>query len=145
MFQKIKLFTAALVLTTVLFSCGKDDNPDNNIVTYKTTLSGANEVPSNTSTATGNATLTYNKSTKAFSIVTNFQGLTPTMGHIHKAVKDFNGPVLFPFSDVGISPIKFDGVLTDAQFLALDKDSMYVNLHTATNPGGELRGQLIRQ
>lgn len=144
MLKTLKLFTAALVFTSFM-SCKKDDNPNKDVVNYKATLSGQNEVPANSSTASGTSTLTYNKNTKMFSIVTTYNGLAPIMGHIHKAVKGTNGPVIFPFTDVSMSPIKLEGTLTDAQYDALMKDSMYVNLHTTAFPGGEIRGQLMKQ
>jgi hypothetical protein len=140
----LKLLFVSLVFTTFI-SCKKDDKPVSDIVTFKATLSGTNEVPSNTSMASGSSTLTYNKSTKTFSIVTTYSGLTPTMGHIHKAVKGVNGAVIFPFTNVGTSPIKLESSLTDEQFQAMEKDSMYVNLHTTAFPGGEIRGQLMKQ
>ena len=140
----LKLLFVSLVFTTFI-SCKKDDKPISDIVTFKATLSGTNEVPSNTSMASGSSTLTYNKSTKTFSIVTTYSGLTPTMGHIHKAVKGVNGAVIFPFTNVGTSPIKLESSITDEQFQAMEKDSMYVNLHTTAFPGGEIRGQLMKQ
>ncbi len=140
----VKLLFAAIVFTAIL-SCKKDDTTNTDVFTFKATLSGTNEVPSNASTATGSSTLTYSKSTKKFTIVTTFSGLNPTMGHIHKAVKGINGPVIFPFKDVATSPIKLEGSLTDEQFQAMGKDSMYVNLHTTAFPGGEIRGQLMKQ
>ena len=140
----LKLLFVSLVFTTFI-SCKKDDKPVSDIVTFKATLSGTNEVPSNTSMASGSSTLTYNKSTKTFSIVTTYSGLTPTMGHIHKAVKGINGAVIFPFTNVGTSPIKLESSLTDEQFQAMEKDSMYVNLHTTAFPGGEIRGQLMKK
>lgn len=145
MINHLKLLFAALVFTTLISCEKKDDKPASNIVIFKATLAGTSEVPSNASTATGTSTLTYDKSTKKFSIITNYSGLTPTMGHIHKAVKGTNGAVIFPFTDVSINPIKLESSLTDAQFLALEKDSMYVNLHTTAFPGGEIRGQLMKQ
>lgn len=145
MFKNIKLLFAALVFTTLVSCEKKDDMPSSDIVTYKATLSGMNEVPANASTASGTSTLTYNKSTKMFSIETSYSGLKPSMGHIHKAIKGTNGAVIFPFTDVSVSPIKLESSLTAAQLLALEKDSMYVNLHTTAFPGGEIRGQLMKQ
>jgi hypothetical protein len=67
------------------------------------------------------------------------------MGHIHKGAIGIKGPVIFPFTDLS-SPITYTSpTLTEDQVTALFKDSMYVNLHTVLNPGGEIRGQLIKQ
>lgn len=144
MMKSIKLLLAIMVLSFLFVSC-KKDKKDDNMTVFKAMLKGSSEVPSNGSTATGNTTLTYNGDTKTFTAVTTYSGLTPTMGHIHKAVAGSNGPVIFPFTDLG-SPITLtSSSLTEAQVTALFKDSMYVNLHTTAHPGGEIRGQLIKQ
>ena len=163
MLKTIKFLTAALFFTTIL-SCnsGESDNgnamsngdsavadnatkPDNTTTIFKATLKGSDEVPSNPSTATGTSTLTYNSDTKTFTDETTYTGLTPSMGHIHKGAAGENGPVVFPFTDLA-SPINLTSQpLTDEQVSALFNDSMYVNLHTKEYPGGEIRGQLIKQ
>lgn len=145
----MKKFLGPVVLSGLFMltftSCEKDKKEEDNKTVFKATLSGANEVPSNPSTATGTTTLTYDGDTKTFTAVTTYTGLTPTMGHIHKAVKGENGPVIFPFTNLA-SPITLNsGVLTDAQINALYKDSLYVNLHTQAYPGGEIRGQLTEE
>ncbi|MEO9005040.1 MAG: CHRD domain-containing protein [Ginsengibacter sp.] len=164
MLKTIKFLTAALFFTTVI-SCNSGDsdkgtamsNSDTTMATnndtksantttiFKATLKGSDEVPSNSSTATGTSTLTYNGDTKTFTDVTSYTGITPTMGHIHKAAAGANGPVVFPFTELA-SPINLTSeALTDEQVTALFADSMYVNLHTKEFPGGEIRGQLIKQ
>ena len=172
MFKTIKALTAGLVLTS-LFSCngGNESNKDATVssadttmansgasksnndntmsksdtTVFTATLKGSSEVPANPSTATGATTLTYNSATKTFTAVTSYSGITPTMGHIHKAVAGQNGPVVFPFTEL-TSPITLTSApLTDDQVNALFKDSMYVNLHTTKYPGGEIRGQLTKK
>ncbi len=141
MIKTIKLLTAVLFFTA-LFSCNKKDN---DIITFKAILKGSSEVPSNPSMAIGSSTLKYNRSTKTFTDVTTYSGLTPVAGHIHKGAVGIAGPVIFPFTDL-TSPITLNSpVLTDDQVTALLKDSMYVNLHTKEYPAGEIRGQLIKQ
>ena len=144
MIKSMKWLFAVMIISFLFVSCKKDKKEDGMTV-FKATLTGSSEVPSNTSMATGNTTLTYNGDTKTFTAVTTYTGLTPTMGHIHKAVAGTNGPVIFPFTSLA-SPITLtSAVLTDQQITALFKDSMYVNLHTTANPGGEIRGQLMKQ
>ena len=164
MLKTIKFLTAALFFTTLL-SCNSGDSDngtamtnsdttmanndktksDNTTTIFKATLKGSDEVPSNPSTATGTSTLTYNSDTKTFTDVTSYSGITPSMGHIHKAAAGENGPVIFPFTELA-SPINLTSApLTEEQVTALFADSMYVNLHTKEFPGGEIRGQLIKQ
>lgn len=80
-----------------------------------------------------------------FTAVTTYTGLTPTAGHIHKAAVRVNGDIVFPFV-ITPSPITLQsGMLTQAQIDDLFNGMMYVNLHTTAYPGGEIRGQLIKQ
>ena len=74
-----------------------------------------------------------------------YQGLTgpAAAGHIHgPAAAGANAGVLVPFASPA-SPIKGTATLTDAQIAELKDGKMYVNIHTAENKGGEIRGQLM--
>ena len=51
---------------------------------------------------------------------------------------------LFQFAIPFTSPFKGSAKLTDAQASDLMAGRWYVNIHTAANPGGELRGQLVK-
>ena len=113
---------------------------------FKATLNGANERPNpNTSTATGSATLTYNNESNVFTIVVTYSGMTATASHIHKGEATVSGGVIFGFSPV-TSPINYtSAALTAAQETDLLAGLYYVNVHSSTFPGGEIRGQLIMQ
>lgn len=147
MSKLIKVIVIAVVLAALFTRCDKNDdnNNDDNITIFKATLVGSSEVPPNTSTATGSTTLTYNESTKRFVAVTTYTGITPSAGHIHNAAVGENGGVVFPFV-MSSSPITLESeVLTQEQIDELFEGRMYVNLHTEEYPGGEIRGQLIKQ
>lgn len=140
-------FLAISFLFTGLISCSKSDpapapNPN---TTFLATLNGASEVPANGSTATGTATLTFNTTTKIFTIAVTHNIATPTNGHIHKAATGVSGPPVFPFSSF-TSPIAYTSIALDAaQEADLNANLYYVNIHTAAFGGGEIRGQLIKQ
>jgi hypothetical protein len=139
-------FCAILIIAFFAFSCSDDDEetviPN---VTFKATLKGTNEVPSNASSAIGLATLTYNPNNSTFTIVVTHDLVTVTGGHIHKGATGINGEVVFPFLSTA-SPINFTSVaLTATQLSDLNAGLLYVNLHTASFPGGEIRGQILRQ
>jgi hypothetical protein len=150
MLRTIKLMAIALVFSG-LASCEKDEPapPDPNI-TFKATLSGANERPTpNGSTATGTSTLVFNNDTKIFTITTTYSGLvggTVSGAHIHKADVTVAGPIIFGFASLA-SPIIYTSAAIDAaQEADLKAGLWYVNVHTTpTYPGGEIRGQLIKQ
>lgn len=113
-------------------------------VTYKVDLKGSEEVPPNTSKGTGTADVTYDPTTKLLKWKVTYSGLTgpATAGHIHgPAEPGKNAPVVIPFAKVE-SPIEGSATLTDAQATELKDGKLYINIHTAENKGGEIRGQL---
>jgi hypothetical protein len=113
--------------------------------TFKATLDAASEVPPTTSAGTGAATATLDTATRKLTWDVTYSGLTgPAMAaHIHgPANPGQNAPVLIPFTGSLASPIKGSKVLTAAQAGALEAGKYYVNIHTAKNKGGEIRGQL---
>jgi len=115
-------------------------------INFKADLSGASEVPPVTSAGKGTATAALDTASKTLSWTVTYSGLTPTAGHIHgPAAAGTNAGVLVPFSGNNLaSPIKGSAKLTDAQISDLEAGRTYINLHTADNKGGEIRGQLVR-
>jgi hypothetical protein len=51
---------------------------------------------------------------------------------------------MVPFPAPLTSSIHGTATLTDAQVTALMDGKVYANVHTAANPGGEIRGQLVK-
>ena len=137
---------AVIIFFSGISSCNnEDDTPPNPNVTFKASLTGAQEVPANASTATGDATLTFNTSTKVFTITVNHTIASPTNGHIHKGAVGVSGGVIFPFASF-TSPITYTSAALDAtQEADVNAGLYYVNIHTAAFPNGEIRGQLVKQ
>lgn len=120
-------------------------------VTYKATLGGAAEVPPVASGGKGTASVNVDSGTKQVSWRVEYSGLSGPAGaaHIHcGAAAGANGPpvVFFNKSGSGMksleSPITGSATMTDAQLADLTAGKCYVNIHTAKNKGGEVRGQL---
>lgn len=108
-------------------------------------LNAAAEVPPTTSTGTGTATLTLDKATKTLTWSVDYSGLSGDAvgAHLHgPAPAGANAGVEVPLA-VGPSPLKGSKVLTDAQIADLEGGKLYVNIHTAANKGGEIRGQVM--
>ena len=108
-------------------------------------LNGATEVPPTKSSGTGTATVDLDKATKTITYTITYSGLTgpAAAAHFHgPAAAGANAGVEVPIP-VGPSPIKGTAKLTDAQMSDLESGKMYVNIHTAENKGGEIRGQVM--
>jgi len=109
----------------------------------KVALTGGSEVPAVATAATGTATINVkpDRSVKVLVVVT---GMTATASHIHEAAAGANGPVIVPFTKTGDNTFaSADGVkLTDAQYESYKAGKLYVNVHSAKSPGGEIRGQI---
>ena len=112
---------------------------------FKATLSGASEVPPTTSVGTGTATVTLDTDTGKLVWDVTYSGLTgpAKAAHIHgPAGPGQNAGVVVPLKGNLASPIKGSATLTAAQMADLEAGQYYVNIHTAANKGGEIRGQL---
>ncbi|MGA9948800.1 MAG: CHRD domain-containing protein [Xanthobacteraceae bacterium] len=119
-------------------------------INFKATLNGATEVPPNQTTGSGTVTASFDPATKELTWSGSFSGLTgpATAAHFHgPAEPGKNAGVAIWISEKGKtldSPFKGSATLTDAQASDLQAGLMYTNVHTAANPGGELRGQLVK-
>lgn len=155
MTNKLGSFLLAGSLCLFTFAaCNKDDdnNNNNNIVEKKgIVLSGSQEVPTNSTTASGTADVSYNKTTKKLSFTLNWSNLSgePTGAHIHgAAARGSNAGVKFDFFDA--IPKTTSGSYSSSTTVdgtQIKEDSLllgfyYFNIHTPTNKGGEIRGQI---
>ena len=107
-------------------------------------LSGATEVPTNASTATGAATFSLDPATKILTGTVTTSGITGVAAHIHEGARGVSGPVVFPLSggSNGVWTVPANTVLTDAQYATLQATNYYVNVHSSAFTGGEIRGQI---
>jgi len=111
----------------------------------KNQLTGAQEVPSVTTGGSGTIDTTFDKLTNVLTWTVTYSGLSgPVTGaHFHgPAAAGVNAGVVVPFTGDLSSPIRGKATLTGAQAADFTAGRWYVNLHTAKNPGGEIRGQL---
>ena len=106
-------------------------------------LSARNEVPPNASGATGSARVDLDGNVLKWTVT--YSGMTGpvTAGHFHgPAPEGANAGVVIPFAGPLASPITGSATLTAAQLADMKAGLYYMNLHTAANPGGEIRGQV---
>jgi CHRD domain len=141
-----------------------------NTIRFTATLSAANEVPPVTnaeSAANGSMTITFNLTRDAAGTITaatavfsgTFAGFPAgtalTAAHIHPGFAGVNGgfvvntalaagEITFP-AGTGSLNKTVTGVTADvAAGIIANPAGFYFNAHTALNPGGAVRGQLVR-
>ena len=141
-FTSTKSLFAAAIMAMGVAGCGA--MMPSNTVAFTGQLTGAQEVPAVSSSGTGMAEATLNKDTNVLTWKVSFSGLTgpATAGHFHgPAAVGANAGVVVPFSGTS-SPMEGQATLTPAQVADLMAGKWYANVHTATNKGGEIRGQM---
>lgn len=116
-------------------------------VSLKATLTGMQEVPPVTTPASGTGTFILAADGLHYDIsVRNMTGgSTITAAHFHAGAPGVSGPVLMPISFTGNHAVGLWGSITNSQRNDLLSGQIYVNVHTATHPDGEIRGQVIVQ
>jgi hypothetical protein len=112
---------------------------EDKVVLSNVKLSGKQEVPGNSSNATGTFNGIYNKTTKKIDYTIALNGLTATAMHLHKAAPGANGDVVMEVTGLKGTTAAF----TAAQETDLLAGGLYLNVHSAAQPGGEVRGQVV--
>ncbi len=111
----------------------------------KVNLSGGQEVPPVQTSATGNGTITVEDDKSVKGKITT-SGIKGTGAHIHEGAPGKNGPDIITLKKTSDNEwsLPGDAKLTDAQYDAYKAGSLYINVHSDANKGGEIRGQLKR-
>lgn len=112
---------------------------------YTARLSGDAEVPPVATNAVGVATVTLNDDRTVARLNLTVSELESdfTGVHIHAGLAGTNGPVLISLSSNYVNgKVVAEFPVTDALLRAMARRQLYVNVHTADNPGGEIRGQI---
>jgi hypothetical protein len=110
---------------------------------FKASLKGGEEVPPVQTSASGSVTATYDTASKKLTWKGNYSGLSgpATAAHFHgPSEPGKNAGVALPIAP-NASPFEGSATLTDAQAADLMAGKWYVNIHTAANKAGEIRGQ----
>ena len=136
------------------------------VITFTAQLHGGNESPVVVTASAGTATVTWNTATKAgtYNVTVYNMPVATTQGHIHVGAPGAGGPVVVNFVIPGVGAFSndygFSGTFGCAEVVnrpaqginscedfeqSLVLNNTYANIHSTANPGGEIRGQLVRQ
>ena len=108
----------------------------------KVSLTGQEEVPPLSVSGSGSGSFRVAEDGTISGSVTT-KDVAGTMAHIHRGAKGTNGPVIVPLDKNGDTySVPAGRKLTPEQIELLKSGNLYVNVHTARNKGGEVRGQL---
>jgi hypothetical protein len=140
-FMRPSLFAVACVAALALASPGLAAT-----VNLKADLKAGSEVPPTDSKGAGSVTATFDTGSKQLSWKGTVSGLTgpATAAHFHAGEAGKNGGVVVPIAGADKGSFEGSATLTDAQATELMDGKWYVNVHTAANKGGEIRGQVTK-
>lgn len=130
-----------------------ENNPDGEIrgqlkragpIAFQARMNGSQEVPEVVTSALGAAVGSLNATLDSFEYAVCATGLTPTAAHFHSGEPGESGPVIVPLSSTSMPGFYQDKVPVNGAILdQLLKNQVYVNVHTADHPDGEIRGQVL--
>jgi len=148
--MRLRVLVPALALAVALVAAvGASARTQATTIQIRTVMNAAQEVPSPTgavSSAGGTFSATVTKSDTGASISwqMSFTGLTgdAIAAHIHTGAVGTPGPVVLALCGPCSTPASGTGTVPQAVLDAIQAGTAYVNVHTVTNKGGEIRGQL---
>ena len=108
-------------------------------------LAGGEEVPPVSTLARGIGTISIDLDGSVSGRVTT-SGLVSMAAHIHVGAPGSNGPVIIPLTKTvdDVWSVPAGAKLTESQYESYQAGNLYVNVHSATHKGGEIRGQITR-
>jgi hypothetical protein len=112
-------------------------------VDLKVKLTGAEETPPVTTSATATGTITI-AADKSVSGTIKTTGIDGTVAHIHVGAPGQSGPPIITLDKGadGVWSVPAGSTLTDAQYASFKAGNLYVNVHSAEHKPGEIRAQL---
>jgi hypothetical protein len=158
----MKKYIVLLGAAAAIAACGSSNPTTPGPTTYVANMSTANVIdPSASGPATGTARFVLNGRTLTYTISVSNLSSNVNASHIHIGAAGVNGGVIFPFLpaqtqngqiasgtiNLDQPVVGFDGstMSGDSLLVLLNNGGAYTNVHTATYPMGEIRGQITKQ
>ena len=109
----------------------------------KVALSGNQEIPPVTTSASGTGTFTVGADKSVGGSVT-ISGMSATVAHVHEAAAGTTGSIVIPLTKISdnVWALPAGVKLTDAQYESYKAGNLYFNVHSAAYKSGEIRGQI---
>lgn len=146
--KAIMLTWLTVCMPLIAWGTGATGNNSSNAATtpnaFVATLSGSEETPPVTSSATGIGLVVVDPATRVMVAGVKTTGIVGTVAHIHEAPPGTPGPIVFPLTETpsGSGVWTTKATLTEAQFNTLKAGNYYFNVHSTAFPNGEIRGQI---
>ncbi len=105
-------------------------------------MSGDQEVPAVTTDARGGCFGQFDAGSSTLTLVCAHSVVGPTIMHVHRGAAGANGAVAFDMGDPTSPAIATWAGMTPADVADLLAENLYINIHTAGRPAGEIRGQI---
>ncbi|HKR62721.1 MAG TPA: CHRD domain-containing protein [Thermoanaerobaculia bacterium] len=106
-------------------------------------LRGDQEVPPEPSVATAGCMGTLNQGAATFSVTCVHNVVGATVMHIHKGAPGVNGPILFDLGNPASPVVATWSGMSPQNIADMLAGNLYINIHTAGRPAGEIRGQIL--
>ena len=138
-FTERKLWVVAAVVTILFAGYAGSALSDE----VKVTLSGNQEIPPVTTSASGTGTFTVGADKSVSGSVT-ISGMSATVAHIHEAAAGTTGSIIIPLTKTSdnVWAVPTGAKLTDTQYESYKAGNLYYNVHSAAYKSGEIRGQI---
>ncbi|HEX6641354.1 MAG TPA: CHRD domain-containing protein, partial [Thermoanaerobaculia bacterium] len=111
--------------------------------TFVFDLRGSQEVPPVASAASGGCMGVLDQGAATFNLTCVHNVVNATIMHIHRGAAGVNGPIAFDLADP-TSPVTATWTgMTPTDIADMIAGNLYINIHTAGRPAGEIRGQIL--
>ena len=139
-------YAAPLITASLKLGVGRAGAVSPGCTSWSASLSASNEVPPNSSPATGSFSATLGAGEITYQLTWSNLTTPAVAAHIHVAPPGVNGPIVIPLSVSAATSGSTNATITVDQALinqiSASPGGYYVNVHSTLYPGGEIRGQL---